>query len=58
MESPFDDFLMAILCDFVAGDTISIIAKRYRVDENAAEWHVRRALVEYGFSQYREYGQK
>jgi 5-hydroxyisourate hydrolase-like protein (transthyretin family) len=49
---------MAILCDFVAGDTISIIAKRYRVDESAAEWHVRRALVEYGFSQYREFSQK
>jgi hypothetical protein len=58
MNSNYDDFLMAILCDFVAGDSLSLIARRYRVDEGAAEWHVRKALVEYGFSHYREASQK
>ena len=41
---------LAVLCDFVAGDGLALIARRYGVDLAQAEEEVRRGLVRYGFS--------
>jgi hypothetical protein len=41
---------LAALADFIAGSSLSEIARRYRVPLTAAEADVRRALCDYGFA--------
>jgi hypothetical protein len=40
---------LAALADFIAGSSLSEIARRYRVPLTAAEADIRRALFDYGF---------
>jgi len=40
---------LAALADFIAGSSLSEIARRYRVPLGAAEADIRRALFDYGF---------
>jgi hypothetical protein len=41
---------LAALADFIAGSSLSEIARRYRLPVTAAEANVRRALCDYGFA--------